>query len=158
MLSGSSSDVTIRPATPDDEAALSSLAARLGECPLPRWRTPAEIANADLRAMVAAIGARDSDNSVLIAERGGVTVGCLHIHTDTDFFGRQHAHLSVISVSAEAEGTGVADVLMGAAEDWTRERRLPLLTLNVIVGNARARRLYARHGFEPEIVSYVKPL
>lgn len=158
MRSAPSFDVTIRPATAADEAALSSLAARLGECPLPRWRTPMEIATADFRAMMAAIAAGDADNAVFIAERGTTAVGCLHIHTGTDFFGRPHAHLSVIAVSAAAEGTGAADALMIAAERWTRERHLSLLTLNVIDGNARARRLYARHGFEPEIVRYVKPL
>jgi ribosomal protein S18 acetylase RimI-like enzyme len=158
VASASAFEVTIRPATLDDEPALWSLAVRLGECPLPRWRTPAEIAEADFRAMMAAVGAADRDNEVLIAERGGAAAGCLHIHTAIDFFGRRHAHLSVISVSAEAEGRGVANVLMVAAEEWTRERSLPLLSLNVIDGNARARRLYARHGFEPEIVRYVKPL
>jgi GNAT superfamily N-acetyltransferase len=150
--------VVIRPAMLADEGALSSLADRLGECPLPAWRTPAEIASADLRAMLSAIRAGDADNAVFVAVRGGAAAGCLHIHTATDFFGRRHAHLSVISVARDAEGTGLADVLMAAAEAWTRDRGLPLLTLNVIDGNARARRFYARHGYEPEIVKFVKPL
>lgn len=150
--------VALRPATLADEQTLSSLAERLGRCPLPHWRTPNEIASADLRAMLAAIRAGDPDNVVLIADRGGTPVGCLHIYAAVDFFGRRHAHLSVIAVTPETEGTGVADAMMAEAEAWTRARGLPLLTLNVIDGNARARRFYARHGFGPEIVKYVKPL
>lgn len=150
--------VTIRLATLADERTLSALADRLGQCPLPHWRTPSEIASADLRAMLGAVRAGDPDNVVMIAERGGAPAGCLHIHTATDFFGRRHAHLSVIAVTPDAEGTGVADALMATAEAWTRERGLSLLTLNVVDGNARARRFYVRHGFGPEIVRYVKPL
>ena len=150
--------VTIRLATLADERALSALAERLGQCPLPHWRTPNEIASADLHDMLAAVRAGAADNVVMIAQRGGAPAGCLHIHTATDFFRRRHAHLSVIAVTPDAEGTGVADALIAAAEAWTIERGLPLLTLNVMDGNARARRFYARHGFAPELVKYVKPL
>lgn len=151
-------DATVRPATPQDEAALTALAVRLGECPLPPWRSPDEIATADLRAMMSAVRAGDADNQVFVAERAGVAVGCLHVLTDTDFFGKRHAHLSVLSVAASEEGSGVAARLMAYAEDWTRARGLPMISLNVIDGNVRARRLYERCGFKPEIVRYVKPL
>jgi GNAT superfamily N-acetyltransferase len=152
------SDATIRPATAKDEAALTALAVRLGECPLPSWRSPDEIATADLRAMVNAVRAGDSNNEVFVAERAAAVVGCLHVLTETDFFGKRHSHLSVLSVAASEEGTGLATRLIAHAEDWTRARGLHMITLNVIDGNARARRLYERRGFKPEIVRYVKPL
>ena len=40
----------------------------------------------------------------------------------------------------------------------TAERGLPLLTLNMFAGNARARRFYEIAGFEVEMVKYAKPI
>ena len=150
--------VTFRPAGVDDEAVLSALAARLGAIPLPPWRTGPEIAEADCNAMMSAVRRGDRDDGVFVAERGGAVVGCLHILIDVDFFGRRHAHLSVVAVAPDAEGSGVGRAIMNHAERWARERTLALLTLNVFAGNARARALYERHGYEPEIVKYAKPL
>jgi GNAT superfamily N-acetyltransferase len=76
----------------------------------------------------------------------------------TDFFGRRHAHISVLAVTEPAEGTGVGRALIAYAEGWTRDRGLPLLTLNVFAGNARARRLYEHTGFIPETLRYAKPV
>jgi Acetyltransferase (GNAT) family len=57
--------------------------------------------------MMNAVRAGSPDTEVLIAERGGTVVGCLHMVTPTDFFGRRHAHITVIATSEAAEGTGV---------------------------------------------------
>jgi len=45
---------------------------------------------------------------------------------------------------------------MEHAEQWTAERGLPLLTLNMFAGNARARRFYEKGGFQIEMVKYAK--
>jgi ribosomal protein S18 acetylase RimI-like enzyme len=82
----------------------------------------------------------------------------LHMLTTTDFFGRAHAHISVIATSESAQGTGVGRALMAHAEAWARARGMALLTLNVFDGNTRARRLYERAGFAPETVKYAKQL
>ena len=150
------SDLTVRPATPADAAVLASLSDRLGTCPLPSWRTPGDIANADGRAMLDAVAAGSDQNEVMIAERRGEVVGCLHVLATTDFFGLRHAHVSVLATTAAAEGTGVARALMAHAEAWTVKRGLPLLTLNVFDRNARARRFYEQSGFEVEMVKYAK--
>jgi ribosomal protein S18 acetylase RimI-like enzyme len=149
-------DLTVRPATPADAAVLASLAERLGACPLPFWRMPGEIAAADGRAMLAAVAAGSDQNEVVVADRRGEVVGCLHVLATTDFFGLRHAHVSVLATAAAAEGTGVARALMAHAEAWTVKRGLPLLTLNVFDRNARARRFYEQSGFEVEMVKYAK--
>ena len=157
-MRSSDASVTVRLASRGDEATVSQLATRLADFALPRWRVPDEISTADARAMMNAIRAGEADDQVFIAERDGQVVGCLHVQSTTDFFGRHHAHLSVIAVTAAAEGTGVGHVLMVHAERWALERGFSLITLNVFAENARARRLYERHGFEHEIVKYVKPI
>lgn len=150
--------LVIRVASRADDAALTALANRLAEFELPPWRTADEIAIADGRAMIAAVEAGQADEQVFIAERDGEPAGCLHILADTDFFGRRHAHISVVATTAAAEGSGVGRALLAHAEAWARERGLPLLTLNVFAGNARARRVYERASFAPEILKYAKPL
>lgn len=149
-------DLTLRPATAADEQMLAMLAARLSAFELPAWRAPREIGDADSRAMIAAAASGNPDDEVLIAERGGEVVGCLHVLAVTDFFGLRHGHVSVIATTEAAEGSGVARRLMEHAEQWTAERGLPLLTLNMFAGNARARRFYEIAGFEVEMVKYAK--
>jgi GNAT superfamily N-acetyltransferase len=150
------SGVTVRAATLDDEPLLQELAARLGEFQVPSWRRPAEIASADFRAMRAAVMAGNPQDQVLIAERDDAAIGCLHILATRDFFGRPHAHVSVVAITADAQGTGAGRALLDYAERWTRERGLGLLTLNVFAGNTRARRVYEKAGFVPEILKYAK--
>ncbi len=49
-------------------------------------------------------------------------------------------------------------MLLEAAESWSRTMGYRLLTLYVLAGNTHARRVYEKHGFNPEVVKYVKPL
>jgi ribosomal protein S18 acetylase RimI-like enzyme len=135
---------------------LAALATRLSGFELPSWRAPQDISDADARAMIAAVAAGDPDNEVLIAERDGEVVGCLHVLAVTDFFGLRHGHVSVIATTNAAEGSGVARALMAHAERWTAERGLPLLTLNMFAGNARAQRFYEKGGFQIEMLKFAK--
>ena len=155
---GDMHDVGIRAATTADAPALLELSRRMANFELPPWRTAAEISEADGSAMVSTLGAGDADSQVFIAERAEATAGCLHMVVAADFFGRRHAHISVIATSSAAEGSGVGRALMAFAEEWARGRGLPLITLNVFAANARARRLYERAGFEVELLTYAKRL
>jgi len=150
--------IAFRLATIADEPTITKLAERLATFELPPWRRPEDIAVADASEMMRAVqgGARDSE--VLIAERDGQPVGCLHVLETTDFFGRSHAHVSVLATTAEAEGSGVGRALLEYAEAWAARRGHGLITLNVFAANARARRFYERAGWAPEIVKYAKPL
>jgi GNAT superfamily N-acetyltransferase len=145
-------------ATPADAESLAALARRLGAIPLPHWRTPDEISAADAREMIAALTSSSTDNEVFIAERDGHVVGCLHMLATTDFFGRPHAHISVIATTEDAEGTGVGRAMLARAEAWARDKGMSLLTLNVFDGNARARRFYESAGFAAETLKYTKPV
>jgi len=158
MSTVSTSDLAIRLATNADEETLWKLAARLALFELPAWRTAEEIAGADARGMIAAVRAGQPHDQVFIAERQGTAVGCLHVLSSSDFFGRHHAHISVIATSEAAEGTGVGRALMVHAEDWARKRHLPLLTLHVFAANTRARRFYEKAGMAPEFLKYAKAL
>src|SRR4030095_6750809 len=105
----SMTDLKIRPATREDGTLLTGLAARLASFPLPPWRTPDAIANADAAAMIEAIEDGEDDNEVVIAERDGVPAGCLHILVMKDFFGVRHGHLSALTTTVDTEGDGGGD-------------------------------------------------
>jgi len=150
--------VTIRKAVAGDERHLIDLSTRMANFALPPWRTAAEITSADGRAMVDALRAGHPDAEVFIAERDAAVAGCLHLVVASDFFGRRHAHVSVIATSQAAEGTGVGRALMEFADEWARGRQLPFITLNVFAANTRARRLYEKSGYGVELLNYAKPL
>lgn len=158
MPDASADAPVIRVAGVADEEALTELAWRLTAFELPPWRKPEDIATADARDMIAAVRAAATDNEVWVAERFGRVAGCLHVLATTDFFGRRHAHISVIATTEAAEGSGVGRALLAHAEAWARERSLTLITLNVFASNSRARRFYEKAGWAPEMMKYVKPL
>ena len=150
--------LTIRKAVDSDERHLTDLSARMANFALPPWRTADEITSADRRAMIDALRAAHPDSEVFIAEREEIVAGCLHVVVASDFFGRRHAHVSVIATSLAAEGTGVGRALMDFADEWARARQLPFITLNVFAANSRARRLYERCAYGVELLNYAKRL
>jgi len=157
-MASATSAVAFRRATGSDEPTITRLAERLAAFDLPAWRQPEDIAVADASEMMRAVHAGTDDNVVLIAERNGQPVGCLHVLETTDFFGRSHAHISVLATTAAAEGSGVGRALLEHAEAWAARRGHSLITLNVFAANARARRFYEHAGWAPEILKYAKPL
>lgn len=87
----------------------------------------------------------------LVAEREGRLVGSAGLHGVGASLRRRHAMGLGISVTAAAQGQGVGHALMTAlldyADNWAQVLRLEL---SVFHDNARAIRLYERHGFEHE--------
>jgi ribosomal protein S18 acetylase RimI-like enzyme len=151
--------VAIRSATPADRDFVLGLAERLADFERPPWRTRQEIAEGDRRALAQAFDDPQEDTALFVAELDGRPAGCLLMWTLEDYFSQQmHAHISVLAVTAEAEGHGVGRALMAHAESWARESGRRCLTLSVFEGNRRAQALYERVGFASEMRRYVKPL
>jgi GNAT superfamily N-acetyltransferase len=162
--------MTIRPAQPSDREFVLSMADRLVSFEVPAFRTKAELAEGDRRALAAwfdrprhaglaeAPGA-ETDEALFVAEVDGRAAGCAYLVTLVDYFNeRPHAHLSVLAVSAEAEGKGVGSALLDRSEAWARERGSDRLTLSALVTNSRARGIYEKRGFSGEYIRYVLPL
>jgi GNAT superfamily N-acetyltransferase len=151
--------VTIRRAGPEDREWILGQAPRLHDFGPPPYR-PREVMD---RAVVASIdgalsGAPGAEVLVAVSA-GGERLGFVHLHGATDFFtGEPHGHVSDIVVAPAAQGGGVGQALMAAAEAWARGRGYRLLSLHVFDGNARAREFYARLGYQPDIRKLVKPL
>lgn len=157
--SNANTHVVLRPATPADRDFLASLADRLADFERPAWRTHAEIVDGDRRALFDALDNPQPGTALFIAERDGVPSGCLLLWTLEDYFSQQpHAHISVVAVTKEAEGTGVGRALMAHAEAWARDRGHASVTLSVFEGNRRAQRVYERAGYTTEMRRMAKRL
>jgi GNAT superfamily N-acetyltransferase len=153
----SSSPIRVRPARASDRAFVRETAQRLSDFELPAWRGAAEIVAGEARTIDAYFRGEIPGSEVLVAEVGREPVGFAFLETGRDYFTRlEHAHVGILAVAAASEGLGAGQALIAAAEAWTKARRLSVLTLNVFGGNARARRLYERAGFEAETLRYRK--
>jgi GNAT superfamily N-acetyltransferase len=128
--------------------------------PLPSWRTPEEVVRAEAGAVTSALDHPLDGTSLMMAERSNGDVGgFVYVQQQLDYFRqRPHAHVSILTVAAEAEGQGAGRALLEAAEGWARAQGLEMITLNVFAGNRRARAVYERVGYAPETLRYVKPL
>jgi len=162
--------MTIRPAQPADREFVLAMADRLVSFEVPVFRTKDELANGDRRALAAWFDrlqddsrakarSAEADEALFVAEADGQRAGCAYLVTLVDYFNdRAHAHLSVLAVTAAAEGKGVGSALLDRSVAWARERGSDRLTLSALVTNTRARALYERRGFAGEYVRYVLPL
>lgn len=159
--------VAIRAAVPSDRQFVLDLADRLVSFDVPAWRPKAELIEGDRRALEqwfarlrqGSGAAGSEDEAMYIADVDGRAAGCAYLVTLVDYFNeRPHAHLSVLAVSAEAEGRGVGTALIDQSIAWAKERRSDRLTLSALVTNSRARALYERKGFGGEYIRYVLPL
>ncbi len=149
--------VSVRPARPEDHAAILSLVPRLrafGDSPL---RGPEDLDRAERETLAAAL-AEPHRGVVLVAELPDVAVaGVAFVREATDYFTREvHGHLDILAVAEAAEGRGVGRALLGAADAWVAAQGHRFLTLNVFGANSRARKLYERAGYAPHTLKYYK--
>lgn len=150
--------IQIRTFKTSDIEFITSLITRFSEFDLPAWRTAAEINHTNRALLHQAMAQPEPDSAIFIAEdEAGRPAGFIHLQTQTDYFsGEKHGYVSDLAVDQAFEGQGVGRLLLETAEAWSRTKGYVLLTLYVFAGNARAQRLYEKHGFNPELVKYVK--
>jgi ribosomal protein S18 acetylase RimI-like enzyme len=149
----------IRPAQPEDREFVLKLTPRLAQgFALPPGRTPEEVVQAETRTLAAALDNPSADTALLIATRpDGHRGGMVYVQQQVDYFRqRPHAHVAILTVSAESEGQGAGRALLEAAEGWARSQGVEMITLHVFLGNERARTVYERQGYTAETLRYVK--
>ena len=95
------------------------------------------------------------DGVALVAEEDGRAVGFIFCVLGDR--GRKTAHITDFYVRPEARGRGVGRALLRALIDPARETGLDHVSLEVLLRNAEARRLYERLGFAAVDVFMVAP-
>lgn len=129
--------------TPDDWESWRSIRLQaLTEAPYAFTSTHADWHVAPEERWRARLALEDSQN--LVAYTDGVPVGMV-----TGVLADRGGAAALISmyVAPPVRGSGLADALIDGVEAWARGRAATALCLDVMVDNARARRLYERHGF-----------
>ncbi len=151
--------VAVRPARPDDRDFVLATAVELVAFGPPGWRTPEEVVEGEAKTLSAWFAAPPPGSALLVAEEDGRPLGFAYLETLRDYFlEEEHGHIGILAVTKEAQGRGAGGALLEAAEAWARGRGYGRLTLHVFERNARARAVYARRGYQPESLKYVKLL
>jgi ribosomal protein S18 acetylase RimI-like enzyme len=143
--------VTIRDATKADQDVLRELWKEFEEDlgSEPYLRETWEEAWEDLSVTI-------DEGVALIAEDNGRPVGFVFCVLGDR--GRQTAHVTDIYVRPEARSRGLGRALLAELVEPAREAGLGHVSLEVLVHNVEARRLYDRLGFAPVDVFLVAPL
>lgn len=151
-------DCAIRPAIAADRPFILGLAPRLAGVARMDWRRPEDIARFQDAFMATSLAVPGSQSLVACAP-DGARLGFVHVEPATDpMNGTLCGYVSLLAVTEAAEGGGVAQALMAAAEEWGRVRGYASLCLDVFASNQRGRAFYARQGFGEETLRLVKPL
>lgn len=149
----------IRRATAADREAILALVPRLAECGTPAGRDRQQIEHVDLRTVAAALTAPAPDSAILVAEAPAGVLGFIHVRTVVDYYTQSPiGHVSDVVLDAQAQGQGVDEALLKAAQDWASARGYRLMQLFVLPENDGARRLYERMGYRTEWLKYIRPL
>lgn len=148
----------IRPADAGDDAFVLSLVTRFVDFALPKWRSRPECAGGIRRDLKRALANPPPNEALFIAEDDfGKAVGFLRLQETRDFFsGNANCHISDLVVAHGHDGKGIGRALLDHAQVYAKHHRCALITLAVFDGNSRARALYERAGFGPELLRMAK--
>jgi len=153
--------IGIRPAEGEDDLGfMLGLGSRLTEVIRTASHTAAEVQAFQDEYSAANLRHPPVDALTVIAVGGtGERLGFLHALPGHDgITGEAVGYVALIAVVEAAEGSGAAQALIGAAEEWGRERGYRTLSLDVFSSNERGRRFYEKSGFVAESIRMVKRL
>lgn len=153
-------EYTIRKAVQEDGVAMLALMPRLAEFEVPESRNPEHLWVHDAAMMRDWIAGKTDGCLMHVAEdEAGAIVGVTMVTLRPELLSHEpSAHLEAIAVAASAEGQGVGQLLLSAAEKDANKRGAKTITLHVFARNTRAREFYERSGYDGELMRYIKPI
>jgi len=153
------STISIRTATPDDREFMFEQIARLAASAKQPWHTEFDILAFQHRSMDRILRRSRQGTTFIADDESGAPVGLIQVGLSTDWVtGEPCGYVSVLAVTREMEGKGVAARLIAAAEEWSRKHGCALISLDVFANNERARAFYAKQGYGEETLRLTKPL
>lgn len=142
-------EVSFRPAVPGDVTRIQPLVhhAYRGDRARVGWTHEADLLDAariDEDALAESIG--DPQQVILLAERDGVLIGCVHVTDKGDGL----AYLGMLTVDATLQGAGLGRRLIDQAETVARGRYAARrMEMTVIVQRTELIDWYVRRGYLP---------
>ena len=152
--------IELRPAQPEDRDFLHSLSPRLSGVPGPAWHDLKAMEGFQDRYMAATFANVDPSAQTLVAwSADGKRLGYIHVRPFKDGVTDEPCgYVSLLALTEDAEGKGIAHRMMEAAETWARAQGYRFLCLDVFADNRHAVEFYERRGFQTETLRMVKPL
>lgn len=152
-------NVTIRTANNNDRNFIFELSPFLAEVANLDWHSEEVVQKMQDEYISEMLEKTSLPNTTLIAEMDGTSLGFIHVRTRTDdISGETCGTIPLLAVSPKAQGQGVGQVLVVAAEHWARQLGCRLIHLEVFANNSNANRFYQNLGFKPEMVHMIKTL
>lgn len=150
----------IRSADREDGAALLALMPRLASFEVPKSRNPTDLWRSDAAMLQRWLDGDVPECLVNVAvDDGRNLLGFTMVSLRPEMLSHEpSAHLEAIAVAEGAEGKGVGQALLAAAESEAVEHGARTITLHVFASNTRARSFYEHSGYDGELLRYIKDL
>jgi GNAT superfamily N-acetyltransferase len=101
---------------------------------------------------------RDGATFLAVGE-DGQRLGYVNVRAGADEIADERcAYIALLAVIAKAEGRGVGQALLLAAESWSKDMGFSRVALDVFASNCRGQRFYETAGFRPETLRVIKRL
>ncbi|WP_198670166.1 GNAT family N-acetyltransferase [Dyella sp. C9] len=138
----------VRAATPDDAERLAALVGELG------YPTTGEAMRERLATM-----SHPASDAVLVAEEGGVVLGCISLHLSPMLHveGRV-GRITTLVVDEHQRGQGIGRVLLDAAHAWFARHGCRTVELTSGIRRERAHRFYESNGYTRRSVRFVRQI
>ena len=151
---------TFRPATVDDGPDMLALLPELAGFELPPARQPEHLWHGDAALIEDWLkGSLPEAFGVVAQSAPGAFCGFAFVTLREELLSHApSAHLEVLVVRPQSRRDGVGAALCRQAHDEARRRGASSMTLHVFANNVRARALYAKLGYEEELIRAIRYL
>ena len=150
----------VRSAVIEDGEAILALMPRLAAFNVPKSRNPVDLWRSDAAMLQRWLDGEAAECFVHVAIDDAETMlGFTLVSLCPELLSHEpSAHLEAIAVGEGAEGMGVGQALLAAAESEARTQGAQTITLHVFASNTRARGFYEQSGYDGELLRYIKEL
>lgn len=150
----------VRSAVIEDGEAILALMPRLAAFDVPKSRNPLDLWRSDAAMLQRWLDGDAAECFVHVAVDDAETMlGFTLVSLRPELLSLEpSAHLEAIAVGESAEGMGVGQALLAAAENEAKTHGAQTITLHVFVSNTRARGFYEQSGYDGELLRYIKEL
>jgi ribosomal protein S18 acetylase RimI-like enzyme len=150
----------IRSAVSEDGEAILALMPRLAAFDVPKSRNPVDLWRSDAAMLQRWLDGEAAECFVHVAVGDAETMlGFTLVSLRPELLSHEpSAHLEAIAVGEGAEGMGVGQALLAAAESEAKAQGAQTITLHVFASNTRARGFYEQSGYDGELLRYIKEL
>ena len=150
----------VRRAVSGDGEAILALMPRLAAFNVPSSRNPEDLWRSDAKMMQRCLdGEAEACFAHVAVDESEKVLGLTLVSLRPELLSHEpSAHLEAIAVGEGAEGMGVGQALLAAAESEAKAQGAQSITLHVFASNIRARSFYERSGYDGELLRYIKEL